>query len=209
MKFYDCETAPSPRRVRIFAAEKNIRLQKVAVNLADGEQFSDRFRSINPDCTVPALQLDDGTVITEVTAICQYLDELYPEPPLFGSSPANRARVTMWNIKAEQQGLLPAFDAFRNRSRGFAGRALTGPDSFDQIPELAERSVVRARAFMERMNGELANHEFLAGDEFSIADITALTFMAVAIRLKIELPADLDHLERWHSEMSSRESAAA
>lgn len=209
IKLYDCETAPSPRRVRMFAAEKGIALPTLAVNLADGEQFAESFRRINPDCVVPAVELDDGTVITEVTAICQYLEELCPEPPLFGSTSVARALVTMWNIKAEQQGLLPAFDVFRNTSKGFSGRALAGPDNYEQIPELAERSRARTKAFMERMNRQLENHEFLAGGEFSIADITALIFIDLVTRLKIEMPADADHLKRWHLAVSSRKSAAA
>ena len=105
MKFYDCKTAPSPRRVRIFLAEKGIELDTVEVNLAEGEQHSDEFATINPDRVVPVLELDDGSYLSEVVAICQYLEELHPEPALLGSTPEERARVSMWNAKVEQQGL--------------------------------------------------------------------------------------------------------
>ena len=115
----------------------------------------------------------------------------------------------MWNIKAEQQGLLPAFDVFRNTSKGLSGRALTGPDDYEQIPELAERSRARARTFMDRMNRQLEKHEFLTGAEFSIADITALVFIDLANRLKMEIPTNADHLKRWYVSVSSRNSSTA
>ena len=124
MKFYDCKTAPSPRRVRVFAAEKGIDLDVVQVDLASGEQFSDEFRAKNPDCVVPVLELDDGTCLTEVIAICQYLEELHPEPTLFGETPAERAVTMMWNAKAELQGLWAMADAFRNTVKGLQGHAL-------------------------------------------------------------------------------------
>ena len=106
MKFYDSKIAPSPRRVRIFLAEKGIKLDTVQVDLASGEHLGEAFAAINPDRVVPVLQLDDGSYLSEVTAVCQYLEELYPEPRLLGSSPEDRARVTMWNTKTEHQGLV-------------------------------------------------------------------------------------------------------
>ena len=121
MKFYDCATAPSPRRVRIFAAEKGMVLDSVQVDLANGEQFGDAFRKINPDCMVPALELDDGTLLSEVVAICQYLEELHPEPALLGQTPVERAIIAMWNIKIEQQGIMAIAEAFRNSTKGRAG----------------------------------------------------------------------------------------
>ncbi|MDH3861727.1 MAG: glutathione S-transferase, partial [Gammaproteobacteria bacterium] len=129
MKFYDCRTAPSPRRVRIFLAEKGLDIETVEVDLGAGEQFSEAFRKVNPDCVVPALELDDGSVISEVLAICQYLEELQPAPSLLGSTPEERARVTMWNAKVEQQGLWAMAEAFRNSAKGLADRAVTGPDA--------------------------------------------------------------------------------
>ena len=118
MKFYDCSTAPSPRRVRIFLAEKGITLPTVQVDLRNGEQFSPAFRAINPDCTVPALALDDGTVIADAVAICGYLEELHPEPPLIGATAQERAVVTALNRQIERDGFFAAMDAFRNAARG-------------------------------------------------------------------------------------------
>jgi glutathione S-transferase len=128
MKLYDCQTAPSPRRVRIFAAEKGIELQLVEVDLAAGEQFSESFRSINPDCVVPVLELDDGRRITEVLAICQYLEEIQPEPALIGRTPEARAEAMGWAIKIEYQGLLHVRDVRRaGRSVACCGHAGSRP----------------------------------------------------------------------------------
>lgn len=209
MKLYDCQTAPSPRRVRIFMAEKDLQLEVVAIDLASGQQFSPEFRAINPDCVVPALQLDDGHCITEVVAICHYLEEIQPEPSLFGRTPEERASALMWNTKSEQQGLWATADAFRNAAQGLKSRALPGPDRYEQIPELAERGRQRAESFLNKMDGQLGQHDFLAGSFYSIADITAMVFVDFAKRLKIPLRDDAVNLQRWYESVSSRPSAAA
>lgn len=209
MKFYDCKTAPSPRRVRIFMAEKGLDIDTVQVDLGSGEQLGEAFRRINPDCVVPVLELDDGSHLTEVVAICQYLEELYPEPRLLGSNAGERARICMWNAKVEQQGLMGMMDAFRNAAKGLAGRALTGSDSYEQIPELAERGRKRVQQFFRRLDGELADRRYIAGDTFSIADISAMVVIDFAKWVKIEVPDELVHLKRWHEEVSARPSAAA
>lgn len=209
LRFYDCKTAPSPRRVRIFLAEKGIGVETVQVDLASGEQYGEAFRRVNPDCVVPALELDDGSCISEVLAICQYFEELQPEPSLMGSSIEARARVTMWNAKVEQQGLLAMADAFRNAAKGLKGRAVTGPDAYEQIPELAERGRQRAARFFRRLDQQLADHPFVAGDTFSMADISALVLVDFARWIKLDLPDDATHLARWYGEVSARPSAAA
>ena len=209
MKFYDCKTAPSPRRVRIFAAEKDMPLDTVQVDLASGEQFSDEFRAINPDCVVPVLETDDGVVITEVLAICEYLEALQPDPSLFGASATERALVTMWNTKAEQQGLMACAEALRNAVPGLKGRAVPGPDDFEQIPALAARGRDRLGVFFEKLDRRLGECEFLAGDAYSIADITALVATDFAQRLKVEKPQDAENLNRWHAAVSARPSAGA
>ena len=209
MKFYDCETAPSPRRVRVFIAEKGIEVDTVAVDLANGEQFSDEYRAINPDCVVPALQLDDGSCISEVTAICQYLEDLHPEPSLIGRTPEERAATIMWNAKAEQQGLWACADALRNFAKGLKGRAIPGPDDYEQIPELAERGRRRVAAFLEKLDKRLAGSDYVAGDFYSMADITAMIVVDFAGRLKIPLPEEAPHLRRWYDAVRSRPSAAA
>lgn len=209
MRLYDCSTAPSPRRVRIFAAEKGLDLELVPVDLAGGEQFGAPFRAINPDCTVPVLELDDGSHLSEAMAICDYLEALQPEPVLFGASAEERARTLMWNARVEQQGLLATMDAFRNFSRGLKGRALTGPDSYEQIPELAERGRRRVVAFFGRLNGRLAEAEYVAGNRYTIADISALVLIDFAARVKIAVADDAVHLQRWYRQVAARPSAAA
>ena len=207
MKFYDCQSAPSPRRVRIFLAEKGVELASVQVDLGAGEHLGETFRSLNPDCTVPVLELDDGTALTESFAICQYLESVYPDPPLMGRDDRERALVTQWNAKVESQGLAAVAEAFRNRSRGFTGRALTGPEGFGQIPELVERGRRRAELFLARLDAELAEREFVAGDVFTVADITALVTVDFAGRIKLPLPEGADNLHRWHEVVSARPGA--
>jgi len=204
MKFYDCKTAPSPRRVRIFIAEKGIDVETVQVDLAGGQQFSDEFRQINPDCVVPALLLDDGSCLSEVTAICHYLESMHPDPALLGSTAEEQARILMWNGKVEQQCLLAIADAFRNVSKGLKDRAIAGPVPYAQIPELADRGRERVAHFFSRLEDQLGNSEFVAGDSYSIADISALVAVDFAGRVKLSIPDDAMNLHRWYESVSSR-----
>ena len=209
MKFYDCSTAPSPRRVRIFIAEKGIEIETVEVDLAAGEQFSEAFRKLNPDCVVPVLELDDGSSLTEVMGICRYLEALHPEPPLFGGTPQEQGLVQAWISKTEQQGLAAMADAFRNATPGLKARALPGPDSYEQIPELAERGRERVKKFLMRLDERLAESDYLAGGRFSAADITALVFVDFARRGRIQPDAETPGLDRWYASVSARASASA
>jgi len=209
MKFFDCTTAPSPRRVRIFLAEKGITLPTVQIDLRNGEQFTDAFRAVNPDCTVPALQLDDGTVIADAVAICQYLEELHPDPPLIGSTPRERAVVTALNRGIERDGFFAAMDALRNTAAGLKGRALPGPHDYEQIPDLAERGRKRLEHFFRDMDARLAGPAFVAGDRYTIADISAMIVVDFAGRLKLTLPDDCANLKRWYAAVSARPSANA
>jgi len=209
MKFYDCKTAPSPRRVRIFLSEKDIELETVQIDLASGEQFGAAFRKVNPDCVVPVLQLDDGQCISEVLAICSYLEALHPTPTMLGETPEAKGLVLMWNAKVEQQGLWAMAEAFRNSAKGLAGKALPGPDAYPQIPELAVRGRQRVERFMSVMDERLASSRYLAGSAFSLADISALVFIDFAAWVKIQLPPDADNIKRWYGEVSRRPSAAA
>jgi glutathione S-transferase len=209
MKFYDCATAPSPRRVRIFLAEKGIGIPTVQVDLRSGEQFTDAFRAINPDCTVPVLQLDDGTVIADAVAICGYIEELHPEPALIGATPQERAVVTALNRQIERDGFLAAMDALRNTAAGLKGRALPGPHDYEQIPELAERGRKRIEHFFRDMDARLSGRAFVAGDRYTIADISALIVVDFAGRLKLAVPDDYANLRRWYAAASERPSAKA
>jgi glutathione S-transferase len=126
MKFYDCATAPSPRRVRIFLAEKGITIPTIQVDLRNGEQFTPAFRAINSDCTVPVLVLDDDTTIPDAIAICRYIEELHPDPLLMGRNTVERALVESWQRRVERNGFYAVMEAFRNSSPGLKGRALPG-----------------------------------------------------------------------------------
>ena len=209
MKLYDCATAPSPRRVRIFAAEKGIQLDRVEVDLGSGQQFAPEFRALNPDCVVPVLELDNGETISEVLAICQYLEELHPDPALFGQTAEQRAISTMWNNKIEQHGLMHMRDAFRNSAKGMRGHAITGPQQVDQIPELAERGRQCVIAFFDRLEQQLDGRAFITGDQYSIADITGLVLIDFARWIKLDMPEEAVNLKRWHGDVSARPSARA
>ena len=152
MKFYDCAPAPSPRRVRIFLAEKGISVPTVQVDLRNGEQFGEAFRKINPDCTVPVLVLDDGTTIADAIGICDYFEAAQPEPSLMGRTPTEKGVITAWQRQCERDGFYAMMEAFRNSTPGFKGRAVTGPTDFDQIPALAERGKLRVNAFFRMLD---------------------------------------------------------
>jgi glutathione S-transferase len=209
MKFYDCAIAPSPRRVRVFLAEKGVTVQTIQVDLRKGEQFGEAFRAVNPDCTVPVLELDDGTRIADSVAICVYLERTNPEPPLMGVDAAGRAIVAEWQRRAERDGFLAVAEAFRNSTPAFKSRALPGPDDYAQIPALIERGRARTQAFFKLMNARLAEREFVAGDRYSIADITTMIAVDFAGWIKLTIPDECPHLRRWHQAVSARPSAKA
>ena len=209
MKLYDCAPAPSPRRARVFIAEKGLNIPIQQVNLSEGEQFSDWFKEKNPACTVPVLELDDGACLTETMAICRYLEELHPEPALMGRTPIERARITTWNRRVEQDGYMAIAESFRNKAKGFRGRAVTGDIQVDQIPALIERGRQRALAFFDVLDQRLADREFMMGDEYTLVDISALICVDFASWIKLEPGDDRAHLKRWHEAVSARPSASA
>lgn len=206
MKLYDHEGAPSPRRVRMVLAEKGIAVERIQVDLSAGEQFGEAFRRINPRAVVPVLELDDGQRLTEGLAIAVYLDEVHPEPPLFGTSPLERARTFEWNARLEHDFLLPIADVIRNGHPAFLGRALPGPFAHDQIPELAERGCVRAARFLDVLETRLAESPFVGGERFGFADITAVVGLDMADRADLGPKAAHAHLRAWRDQMKTRSS---
>lgn len=209
MKFYDCKTAPSPRRVRMFLAEKGVDIPTVQVDLRSGEQLGEAFRAINPRCTVPVLALDDGTCLTDTLAICHYLESVYPEPNLMGRDAREQALVMNWHEQVLTEGFLAGAEALRNFARGFVGRAVTGPRDFGQIPELAERGRARLEAFMDVLDERLAGSPYVALERFTMADIGAYVCVDFAGWIKLPVLERWTHIRRWHEAVSARPSAAA
>jgi glutathione S-transferase len=209
MKFYDCSTAPSPQRVRIFLAEKGITVPTVQVDLRHGEQFTPAFRAINPDCTVPVLVLDDGTTITDAIGICVYFEAIQPKPALMGETPEEKGLVAAWQRIAERDGFYAILEAFRNSTPGLKGRGLPGPGDYEQIPALAERGRIRLQHFYREMDAQLANREFVAGSNFSVADITTFVTVGFARWIKLPIPEGCHQLLRWQAQVSARPSAKA
>jgi glutathione S-transferase len=209
MKFYDFKSAPSPRRARIFLAEKGVELEVVQVDLAAKAQFDEPFRSINPRCTVPALELDDGQVLCDNASIARYFEEIYPDPPLLGTDPVEKALVAEWVARVEWEGFMGVAEALRNHSEFFKDAAITGPDRYQQIPELAARGRARAEAFLAVLDERLAASTYLAGEHFSAADIAGLVFVDFAARVKLVPGEALTHLAKWRDAVSARPSASA
>lgn len=210
MKLHDYHPVPNPRRVRIFLAEKGLTLETVEVDLTKGAHLAPAFRAINPRRTVPVLELDDGTCIAEVPAICGYIEDLHPEPPLMGRDARDRAIVAMWDRRMEIDGYLAAADAVRNTLERMAHRALPGPHNYEQIPALAERSRLRIANLQRDLEARLAESPFVAGESFTIADITAfVTLDFAAKRIGLVVPEECAALRRWQAGIAARPSAAA
>jgi len=203
---YDCATAPSPRRARILLAEKGIVHETVPVDLRNGEQLGDAYRKLNPQCTVPALRTEDGLLLTDNAAITAYLEACFPQPPLLGSTPQDKAEIASWNWRVEFEGLLAIAEALRNSAPAMAHRALPGPVDYPQIPELAQRGLARVQQFFALLNERLAGRDFVAADRFSVADITAVVAVDFARVVKIRPTEQHPHLQRWRSAMAERPS---
>jgi glutathione S-transferase len=202
MKIYNSPAAPNPRRVRVFLAEKGIQVPYEDVDIGKAVNRQPEFRKKNPMAGVPVLELDDGTCIAESVAICRYFEELHPEPNLFGVGAKERAEVDMWNRRMEFNLLQPIADSFRQRHEFFKGR-------IRQVPEYADIQKLNAEDSLKWLDGELANRRFIAGDRFTIADITAMIAVDFGRVSKIAIQPDQKNLARWHAEVSARPSAKA
>ena len=210
MKLYDHETAPSPRRVRVFLAEKGVAIDRVMVDLRGGEHLRDAFLAINPQGTVPALMLDDGEVIGDSVAICRYIEALHPSPPMFGTEAADVARIEAWTRFVEQQGYAAAVYVLRNTMPVFADRGAPGHwPPVPQIPDLADRARTMWSVFVAALDARLGESEWVAGDAYSFADVMALTTIDFARAAKLTVHADAANIARWHAAASARPSAAA
>ncbi len=207
MKFYDCKTAPSPRRARIFIAEKGLDIETVEVDLRNGEQLSAEFRAVNPNCTVPVLVLDDGTTLTSTAGIRGYLEAAHPEPSLTGVTAAERGRVADLQWRIEMEGMMAMSEALRNSTPRMKGRALTGPVNYEQIPALAERGRARVERFLDGVDAMIGDKPFVAGDHYSVADIDLLVVIDFAGWIKLGLPEGASNARRWHAAVSERPSA--
>jgi glutathione S-transferase len=205
---YDCATAPSPRRARILLAEKGVRHETVQVDLRAGEQLGEAFRKINPQCTVPALRTEEGAVLADNAAIAAYLEARFPEPPLLGVTPLEKAEIASWNWRAEFEGLLAIAEAMRNSSPAMANRALPGPVNYPQVPELAQRGLARLQQFFVTLNQHLAGRDFVAGGRLSVADITAVVAVDFARIVKVRPGEQHPEIARWRAGMAARPAMA-
>jgi glutathione S-transferase len=204
--FYDFPHAPNPRRARILLAEKQVPHEVVTVDMMKAEQLSDEFRAINPAATIPVLKLDDGTIITQNAGIAAYLESEFPNPPMFGTTSVEKAKVADWTSKIEFEGLMAVTDALRNSSPGMKDRAVTGPVNWAQIPELAERGKGRLLAFFDMLDAHLEGRKYVAIDSFSNADITAVVAVDFARVVKVKAQQQHANIIRWRQSLADRPS---
>jgi glutathione S-transferase len=203
MKLYDGGRAPNPRRVRVYLAEKGITVASEQVDLGAMAQKEPAFTAINPLQRVPALVLDDGTVITESIAICRYFEALQPEPPLFGVGAKDIAIVEMWQRRVELHLFWPVTQVFRHLHP--AMKVMEVP----QVPDWGEANKSRVQDFLMLLNSELKDRRYVAGDRYSVADITGLCAIDFMKPAKLAVPDTFGNIKRWHAEVSARPSAQA
>jgi glutathione S-transferase len=203
MKLYDSKMAPNPRRVRVFLAEKGISVPTEQVDIMAQQHKTPDYAAINPLQRMPALALDDGTVVTESIAICRYFEAQQPQPPLFGNGAKDIALVEMWNRRAELNLLASVAHVFRHSHP--AMKALEVP----QVAEWAEANKPRVLEFIALLDGELKGRQFIAGDRYTVADITTMIAIDFMKPIRIAVPDEMTHVRRWHAEVSGRPSAKA
>lgn len=207
MLFYDCSTAPNPRRARMFIAEKGLTIETREISIAKGEQLSPAFRAVNPRATVPVLVTEDGTALTENLGIAAYLEARFPEPPLLGQSPGEKGLVMTWNAIVEQQGGLPIAEVLRNSNPHMKDRAIPGPVNHAQIPALAERGLLRVAGFFDLLEERLTQSPYLAGAQFTLADITGFVMVDFARVIRQRIPEGHAATQDWFDRIKARPSA--
>ena len=198
MKLYTYDAAPNPRRLNYFLNYKGIEIDTAQVDLGSLEQHSDEYREINPFSTVPALVTDDGSTLTEVIGQCVYLEGLYSDKPLMGTTPLEQAEVISWDHRLFLMGFMAIADIFRNGHPAFEGRAMPGPIKLEQIPALVDRGKVRLEAFWPMVEEQLGKHPWIAGENFSFADIDMYCICEFAGWIKESIPDDCPNLKDWH-----------
>ena len=203
MKLYDGGRAPNPRRVRIFLAEKGLNVPLEPVDMGALGHREEAVTRRDPLQRLPVLELDDGTVLTETIAICRYFEELHPEPVLFGTGALGRAKVEMWQRRMEFNLFTPVAQAFRHIHPAMKEWEVP------QVPEWGEANKPKAVEFLRLLDKELAGREFIAGDSYSVADITGLVAVDFMKPARIQLPDDCVHVLRWYKAVSGRPSASA
>jgi glutathione S-transferase len=203
MKLYNSNLAPSPRRVRIFLAEKGVSIPLVEVDLAKLDHKTPEFSALNPFETIPILELDDGTRIAETIAICRYIEALWPEPNLFGLTALEQATIEMWQRQLEWRLLFPIAQVVRHSHPKMAD--MERP----QIADWAEANRPRVLKAMAIVDEALRDRPFIAGDRFTVADITGLVALDFAKSARIVIPPEFVHLNRWRETLKTRPSAAA
>ena len=209
MKLYDCQMAPNPRRVRVFLAEKGVDIPKTEVSIIEGENLKPEYLAVNPRGLLPTLELDDGNRIDETIAICRYIEETHPEPNLMGQDALEKAQIESWQRRMEFDGLNPTGEMFRNSFDPFKNRGLPGLENVQAIPELAVRGKAGVERFYERLEQRLSQSTYIAGERYTVADITALCVVDFASFAKMGIPEANTNTKRWHADVSSRPSAKA
>ena len=209
MKLYDMTGAPNPRRVRIFLAEKGIEIETVQVNLMEGENLQDAFTSVNPRAIIPTLQLADGTVIDETSAICRYFEAEKPEPALYGSTPEEIGVIESWVRQIEVDAIGNVANILRNANPIFENRSVPGTNDTPQVPALVARGQQGLQSFFDRLNTQLAKHAYVAGEQYSAADITALCAIDFAGMVGANPDPELSNIAEWRARVSARPSAQA
>ena len=204
MKLYTYDPAPNPRRLSLFLKLKGIQIDTQQIDMMTAEQLKSSYRQVNPACTLPALVLDDGTVLTEVIGMFSYLEELHPEQPLMGSTPLERAQAISWCHRLFQGLMVAIASALRNRGKNFHNRALPGTLDTPQIPELAERGLMQIHHILPQLDAHLASSSWLAGDTFTIADIDLLVMIDFLAWIKESIPDTCPDLQACHQRASAR-----
>lgn len=204
MKLYvDAGRAPNPRRVRIFLAEKGVSVPVETIDMGQLAHKAPSFTALNPLNRLPVLELDDGEIVTESVAICRYFEGLHPQPCLFGRDLKEQVRVEMWNRRMEINLLAGIAAVFRHTHPAMKEREKP------QVPEWAEANRPRVRDFLALMDDALKSREYVAGDRYSIADITALVALDFMKPAKLSMPDDAANVKRWHAQVSARPGAVA